>query len=76
MQLLQEQCYLSDFKYAFVIQMRAGGTLRAKAQFSTVGIIQMMCKWQRSRKGWVPGEMDNQVRNRENIQEKKRNLRL
>lgn len=76
MQLLQEQRYLSDFKYAFVIQMGAGGTLRAKAQFSTVGIIQMMCKWQCSGKGWVQGGMDKQVRNRENVQEKRRNLRL
>lgn len=55
MQLLQEQRYLSDFKYAFVIQMGAGGTLRATAQSSSVGIIQMMCKWQCSGKGWVQG---------------------
>lgn len=65
MQLLQEQRYLSDFKYAFVIQMGAGGTLRATAQSSSVGIIQMMCKWQCSGKGWVQGGMDTQVRNRD-----------
>lgn len=62
MQLLQEQRYLSDFKYAFVIQMGAGGTLRAKAQFSTVGIIQMMCKWQCSGKEWVQGQTGEEQR--------------
>lgn len=56
--------------------MGAGGTLRAKAQFSTVGIIQMMRKRQRSGKGGILGGMDKQVRKREVLQEKRRKLRF
>lgn len=56
--------------------MGAGGTLGAKAQFSTLGIIQKMCKWQCPGKGWGQGGMDKQVRKSENLPEKMRNLRL
>jgi len=53
---------LSNFKYAFVIQVWAGETTpKAKAQFSIINIIQTMWKWQHSEKRWKDGRMNKQI---------------